>query len=105
MADTRLEDGELAGWDWFETDRTQRTEDSDLTRSFARCFNGTDGVAVVDHLRQTILDRRLGPRASDAELRFLEGQRSVVAHILSMIERRALTNKIRQIVSTDRNCK
>jgi len=79
MADTCSEDGELAGWDWFETDRTQR--------SFARCFNGTDGVAVVDHLRQTILDRRLGPRASDAELRFLEGQRSVVAHILSMIER------------------
>ena len=87
MADMRSEDDGLAGWDWFEANGSEKTEDSDLTRSFARCFNGSDGVAVVDHLRQTILDRRLGPRASDAELRFLEGQRSVVAHILSMIER------------------
>lgn len=87
MVDARSDDDRLAGWGWFETNEAEASENSDLTGSFARCFNGGDGVAVVSHLRQTILDRRLGPRASDAELRFLEGQRSVVAHILSMIER------------------
>lgn len=77
------------GWDWFETDasRAAPIDKDGLARSFARCFNGNDGAIVLLHLRQSILDRRLGPRASDSELRFLEGQRSVAAHILSMIDR------------------
>ena len=78
------------GWGWFEADdagsSTAEKNDS-LTRSFARCFSSGDGDAVISHLRETILDRRLGPSASDAELRFLEGQRSVVAHILRIIQR------------------
>lgn len=83
------DDGSFEGWDWFDknTDQSSGMSDDDLARSFARCFKGGDGTIVVRHLRQTILDRRLGPRASDAELRFLEGQRSVAAHILSMIEK------------------
>lgn len=82
-------DGGSVGWDWFEAKSAEAAsgERDDLARSFARCFSGGDGVAVISHLRQTILDRRLGPRASDAELRFLEGQRSVVAQILSIIQR------------------
>ncbi|MDH3660182.1 MAG: hypothetical protein OEU92_09155 [Alphaproteobacteria bacterium] len=82
-------DADPAGWDWFEAGSKQdvANEDDDLARAFARSFNGSDGAIVVRHLRQTILDRRLGPSASDAELRFLEGQRSVAAHILSMIDR------------------
>jgi hypothetical protein len=78
----------LDGWAWFEADGNdaRHAVDRDLALSFARCFKGVDGVAVINHLRRTILDRRLGPTASDAELRFLEGQRSVVAHILSMSE-------------------
>lgn len=77
------------GWGWFDTDtpKTPDADDNELIRSFARCFKGVDGAVVLKHLRQTILDRRLGPKASDAELRFLEGQRSVVAHIVSMLER------------------
>lgn len=77
------------GWDWFEngTDKTMPIAEDDLARSFARCFKGSDGVIVLRHIRQTVLDRRLGPSATDAELRFLEGQRSIAAHILSMIER------------------
>ena len=87
MADAHSDDDGLAGWEWFEAIDAEKIDDNALMKSFARCFGGRDGVAVVEHLRQSILDRRLGPRASDAELRFLEGQRSVVAHILSMIER------------------
>ena len=77
------------GWEWFDDQArpSSETDDNELIRSFARCFRSTDGGVVLDHLRQTILDRRLGPKASDAELRFLEGQRSVVAHIVSMLER------------------
>ena len=77
------------GWDWFEVgiNQTMPIEEDDLARSFVRCFKGNDGVIVLRHIRQTVLDRRLGPNATDAELRFLEGQRSIAAHILSMIDR------------------
>lgn len=79
----------LEGWGWFDadTDGQSPIEADDLARCFARCFNGVDGEAVLRHLRQTFLNRRLGPSASDAELRFLEGQRSVAAHIHDMIDR------------------
>jgi len=89
MEQTGERDDSPLGWAWFETGlpQTKATENGDLAQSFARCFAGIDGIAVINHLRQTILDRRMGPCASDAELRFLEGQRSVVAHILSMIKR------------------
>ena len=75
------------GWEWFEASLSEATEIDDLARAHARCFGGSDGALVIQHLRQTILDRRLGPSSSDAELRFLEGQRSVAAHILSMVDR------------------
>ncbi len=77
------------GWDWFELGDSQDklVEEDDIVRSFARCFKGGDGAIVIGHLRQSILDRRLSPAATDAELRFLEGQRTVVAHILSMVDR------------------
>lgn len=75
------------GWDWFETNPTEVTDGDDLARVFARSFAKGDSGIALRHLRQTFLDRRLGPQASDAELRFMEGQRSVVAYILSMIQR------------------
>jgi hypothetical protein len=89
MNDTVSDEEALDAWAWFETDSVQTVDvdDSELMRSFARCFRGADGTRVLSHLRHTILERRLGPKASDAELRFLEGQRSVVAHIISMLER------------------
>lgn len=78
-----------AGWDIFDDGMPTGvdTENNEISRAFARCFKGVDGDHVLKHLRQTILDRRLGPRASDSELRYVEGQRSVVAHILSMLAR------------------
>jgi hypothetical protein len=42
---------------------------------------------VLGHLKRTVLERRLPPSASDAELRHLEGQRCVVAQIVAMVER------------------
>ena len=41
----------------------------------------------LEHLRRIILERRLAPHASDAELRHLEGQRYAVAYIIALVER------------------
>lgn len=76
------------GWAWFETtDRPHDDGEPDVSLAFARCFAGRDGEHALDHLRRLILDRRLPPSASDAELRHLEGQRSVVAYLVALVER------------------
>ncbi|HLT00694.1 MAG TPA: hypothetical protein VK001_00875 [Geminicoccaceae bacterium] len=82
-------DGAPAGWDWFAAGEPAPAggEDLELCRAFARCFAGGAGQSVLEHLRRTVLERRLPPSASDAELRHLEGQRSAVAYILAMVER------------------
>ncbi|MGH6896413.1 MAG: hypothetical protein ACREJ5_07685 [Geminicoccaceae bacterium] len=84
-------DGAPAGWAWFATDdaapASSGPEDHELCRAFAHCFAGAAGRMVLDHLRRVILERRLPPNASDAELRHLEGQRHAVAHIVAMVER------------------
>jgi hypothetical protein len=76
------------GWDWLDPNQAPEiAADNEVIRSFARCFSGSDGARVVDYLRLSVLERRLGPNATDAELRFLEGQRLLVARIISMIDR------------------
>jgi hypothetical protein len=82
-------DRESSGWAWFE-DRKDAQPDADettLCRAFGRCFSGSDGQQVLAHLRRRILDRRLGPSATDAELWHLEGQRGAIAYVVGMIER------------------
>ena len=77
------------GWSWFEAGETAPDDrsEAELCRAFARCFAGPDGQTVVAHMTRSILDRRLPPSATDAELRHLEGQRCAVAALLAMIER------------------
>ena len=82
-------DAAPAGWDWF-TARDAAPADQqelELCRAFARCFAGADGQLALDHLQKLVLERRLAPNASDAELRHLEGQRYAVAYIVAMVER------------------
>lgn len=77
------------GWAWFE-DQDNSTRDAGepaLCRAFARCFAGADGQQVLAHLRRLILDRRLGPSATNTELWYLEGQRGAITYVLGMIER------------------
>jgi hypothetical protein len=80
---------QAAGWSWFEaaSPSVGEVSEPELCRACARCFAGPDGRAVVAHLTRTVLERRLPPSASDAELRHLEGQRYAVASLLAMIER------------------
>ena len=80
-----------SGWDWFAAPDAQPAErdaeEIELCRAFARCFAGAEGRVVLEHLRRVMLERRLAPNASDAELRHLEGQRYAVAYIVAMVER------------------
>ena len=88
--------GDDAGWAWFaEADRplapeaaeAARADHRALTSAFARCFRGRDGEMVLAYLRAVTLGRALGPGASDAVLRHLEGQRQLVAHVIRLIAR------------------
>jgi hypothetical protein len=58
----------------------------DMRRSYVRVFESNDGAAVLEELRRLFLEREALPTQSDAELRHLEGQRSLVRHILRQIE-------------------
>jgi hypothetical protein len=77
------------GWSWFDAASAHAEDGADLElcRAYARCFAGADGARVIGHLTRTILERRLSPCASDAELRHLEGQRCAVASLLAMVAR------------------
>ena len=90
MAAPERRDG--PGWAWFDApDQLQQQQPvvpaREVCRSFLACFAGPDGEAALFHLRRLFLDRRLPPSATDAELRHVEGQRSVVAYVLALIER------------------
>ncbi len=77
------------GWRWFE--ETGNPVDSEsqpgIEKCFARCFARADGRQVLDHLRAMTTERVLGPDASDAALRHLEGQRHLVAAIAGLVAR------------------
>lgn len=79
------------GWAWFDagsslTDHVQSPPDRDLALVFASCFRGEEGEKVLKHLKAITHSRVLGPAASDALLRHMEGQRQLVAHIISLVE-------------------
>lgn len=68
------------GWAWFEPVATG--EESAMVRdAFVRAFASDAGRQVLEHLRQATIERRLPPDAPSALLRFVEGQRSLVAQI------------------------
>ncbi|MEQ8667019.1 MAG: hypothetical protein RIC16_14965 [Rhodospirillales bacterium] len=53
----------------------------------ARVFSSDAGLRVLAHLRTLTRDRVLGPDAPDALLRHVEGQRALVRHLETLIER------------------
>lgn len=79
-----------AGWSWFAEPKGQEGGDeasTEVARAFARCFAGPEGERALTYLRALTLDRYLGPNASDAALRHIEGQRHLVAHVTALIDR------------------
>jgi hypothetical protein len=57
----------------------------ELAAVFARLFRGEDGARALAHLKAITQERHLGPEASIARLRHLEGQRHLVHHIQSLV--------------------
>lgn len=77
----------VAGWAWFDAPAGPDNAPDEIRRSAAACLGGPHGRVLLRHLQQLFADRRLSPAASDAELRHVEGQRSVVSHLLQLAER------------------
>jgi hypothetical protein len=82
------------GWDWFEPAGASPDDvaaaheaDTELARAFGSCFRGSHGSRVLKHLRTLTLDRVLGPESPDTLLRYVEGQRQLVAYICTLVER------------------
>lgn len=75
------------GWVWFEGPDQPVEPGPDLRDAALGCLGSPSGQLLLSHLRRLFLDRRLGPASSDAELRHVEGQRSVVAYLLALLER------------------
>ncbi|MEQ9683955.1 MAG: hypothetical protein RLO49_14715, partial [Rhodospirillales bacterium] len=82
-----------AEWPWRPEDFSEPTAadagtgDGDrAARLAARCFRGADGAALLAYLKALTLDRALGPDATDAALRHLEGQRHLVRHLSHLID-------------------
>lgn len=58
---------------------------SPTAQLFARLFRGEDGQQALDYLKRQTVERQTSATITDAELRFLEGQRSLVLLIQSLI--------------------
>ena len=73
-------------WPWAMESRADDATDT-LARAAARALSGADGEQLARYLRAITLDRALGPDATIAQLRHLEGQRQLVRHVLALAER------------------
>jgi hypothetical protein len=71
----------------YEAASPSRLQMSDMERAFARLFSTNDGKQVLGYLQAVTFQRALGPASSDEQLRYMEGQRAMVATILRLIDR------------------
>ena len=71
----------------FQAVDTSRLEQQEIARAYARLFRSDDGRTVLSHLQALTFQRALTPAAAEAELRYTEGQRALVAQILRLIGR------------------
>lgn len=65
----------------------EKIEQRDMEKLFARLFSSEDGRKVLVYLQVISFQRALGAGSSDAELRYMEGQRAMVGTILRLIDR------------------
>jgi hypothetical protein len=63
----------------------QREGDTELVACARAALGGEAGAHLLRHLERRYLGHALPPSASDAELRHLEGQRSVVLYLNHLI--------------------
>ena len=66
---------------------TARSEQKEIERLFARLFSTDDGKKALAYLQVITFQRAQGASAPDEQLRYMEGQRSLMASILRLIDR------------------
>jgi hypothetical protein len=71
----------------YDAARLERTEQKDIEKIFSRIFSSEDGAKALSYLQTITFHRALGAQSSDCELRHLEGQRTMVATILRLVDR------------------
>lgn len=64
-----------------------QTEDDNYAKAFMRCFETTDGQQVLEYLVKYTQCDSLPPSISDQALRHMAGQRSLVHHMVLMMEK------------------
>lgn len=69
------------------TSQISRLEQKEIERSFARLFSTEEGKKVLAWLQVMTFQRTSGSNTTDEQLRYMEGQRGLVASILRMIDR------------------
>jgi hypothetical protein len=69
------------------TSRIARLEQKDIERSFARVFLSDEGKKVLAYMQVMTFQRAGNANTTDEQLRYMEGQRSLMAAILRMIDR------------------
>ncbi|MCB1530927.1 MAG: hypothetical protein H6853_04780 [Rhodospirillales bacterium] len=62
-------------------------EQKEIERSFARLFSSEDGKKVLAWLQVMTFQRVQGAGTPEDQLRYMEGQRAMVATILRLIDR------------------
>lgn len=63
-----------------------KEQDEDINLHVVSALGGPDGKAVLEYLKSITINSVLGPNSTDAELRHMEGMRSIVAILSSRIE-------------------
>lgn len=64
-----------------------KLEQADIERSFARVFSTEEGKKVLAWLQVMTFHRAGSSNSTEEQLRFMEGQRNLMASILRMIDR------------------
>jgi hypothetical protein len=75
------------GWPWAGGAETPPP--ANLEQACARLFASPDGQLLLAHLRRQTQAVALGPEASEARLRHLEGQRAMVLSLEALARRGA----------------
>lgn len=64
----------------------KKSEKRDIEKLFARCFSQEDGKKVLAYLHYITFCRAASASMSEAELRHMEGQRTLLSTILRLID-------------------
>ncbi len=65
----------------------ERAEKKDIEKCFARLFSSDDGRKALAYLQHMTFHRALSSSSSEAQLRYLEGQRALMASIMRLVDR------------------